>query len=741
MMKKIFTILFLFISLMVQAADKYIATAANGGSNSNSGTSGSPWLTLTYACAHTTSGDLITVGAGTFAEGTNKAIVPVGVSIVGQGVTSIISYTYSNSDTYAWHDAAMVLTSGSPTSTNGNQSISYLYFEGNSWTSTRAIAVNFRNNVEIHHCTFHNFYYSGATFNGSPNGYPTNTTLYHSTGNSFHDNAVYACSRSAVQWGGSSGGDYGHLIISGQDGFLTYNNIFDQTSLPSGYMADTWNGGLIKNCKYFNNTVTRNNDTGAWNFFSELMTIEGGLEVYGNTFTGNATLDIVDIRPGNSGFGGKFHDNTFINATQLPQNSHSVQCIDFEERGGIQYVYVYNNHFKNTDTPVQFDVHSDHVDKTLVGGNVTVDHCYIYYNLIEGLGQTTNNYSLGVALKPYGVLVDPVIFDNIYIDNNTIISGTTYHGYTGVSIETVSSMTNIYVRNNIIQNFGSNAIVYAYAFGTPSGSTHYIQDNIFYNNNSNTVRYSGITGINFTPSGGYISTSNPLFVSSGDFHLQSGSPAINAGVHITTPPITTDFDSVTIGNPPDIGAYEFVSNHPPSIQDQVFQLNENSPGGTSVGIVVATDPDAGQTLTYSIVSGNTDGSFAIDALTGVLSVVNGAALTVDFALLVKVQDNGVGELSNQATITINIIPTGIKFTEMNQVIKVYPNPVSDKLIIEVEGNKNNPGVEILNSIGQVVFEGNLSEKTIVQTSNFSPGIYLMKIENGRSFEFKKILKI
>ena len=726
---------------MVQATDKYIATAANGGSNSNNGSSGSPWLTLTYACAHTTSGDLIHIGAGTFTE-TTQTILPIGVSIIGQGVTSIISYTYAVPNQNAQANAAIYLKSGSGSSTNGNQSISYLYFEGNSWTSTRAIVVNFRNNVEIHHCTINNFKYSAVSFQGSNTGYGSVTSTYHSTGNSLHDCIINNCSYTLGGDGGS-GGVYGQLLAFGQDGLFVYNNTFDETGIPTNYMGDTWNTLLTKNCKFYNNILNRNNDTGPWNFFAEIMPTEGGLEIYGNTFNGNATLDIVDVRPGSSGFGCKIHNNTFANSTQLPRNSHTVQSIDFEEWGAIQQCFVYNNHFKNTDTPVQFDVNcGTAANKTLIGGNVSIDHCYVYYNLIENVGNTTNNYSDGIALMPYGDgYIYPTVFDNIYIDNNTIISGTTHHGYGGVYMQTVPTMTNIYIRNNIIQGFGRNAIVYAYTFGTPSGSTHYIQDNIFYNNNSNTVSYSGITGINFTPSGGYISTSNPLFVSTTDFHLQGTSPAIGSGIHITTPSITTDYDSVTIGNPPDIGAYEFISNHPPSIQDQGFQLNENSPGGTSVGTIVASDPDAGQALTYSIVSGNTNGAFTLDALTGMLSVANSAALNVDFALVVKVQDNGVGELSSQATIAIDVIPTGIELTENNGAIKVYPNPVSDELIIENNGTNNGLIFSILNSIGQIVFKGKLSEKTVVQTTNFSPGIYLMKIENCGSFEFKKIVKV
>ncbi|MFA5972729.1 MAG: T9SS type A sorting domain-containing protein, partial [Lentimicrobiaceae bacterium] len=71
---------------------------------------------------------------------------------------------------------------------------------------------------------------------------------------------------------------------------------------------------------------------------------------------------------------------------------------------------------------------------------------------------------------------------------------------------------------------------------------------------------------------------------------------------------------------------------------------------------------------------------------------------------------------------------------------VYPNPVTNELIIEIKANTKKTNFEILNSIGQVAFKGNLLERTVVQTSGFAPGMYLIKFENGKSFEFKKIIK-
>jgi len=100
------------------------------------------------------------------------------------------------------------------------------------------------------------------------------------------------------------------------------------------------------------------------------------------------------------------------------------------------------------------------------------------------------------------------------------------------------------------------------------------------------------------------------------------------------------------------------TNLPPVISNQGFAINENSINGTIVGTVVASDPNSGQTLTYALLSGNTNGAFSINASSGVLAVANSAALNYEalpsFTLVIKVQDNGAGTLSSTATITVTI---------------------------------------------------------------------------------------
>ena len=57
-----------------------------------------------------------------------------------------------------------------------------------------------------------------------------------------------------------------------------------------------------------------------------------------------------------------------------------------------------------------------------------------------------------------------------------------------------------------------------------------------------------------------------------------------------------------------------------------FEVSEDAAVGTQVGTVSATDPDVGDTLTYSIVSGNEAGKFAVDGSTGVITVMSVPAI-------------------------------------------------------------------------------------------------------------------
>jgi hypothetical protein len=96
--------------------------------------------------------------------------------------------------------------------------------------------------------------------------------------------------------------------------------------------------------------------------------------------------------------------------------------------------------------------------------------------------------------------------------------------------------------------------------------------------------------------------------------------------------------------------------------------------------------------------------------------------------------------SSDPSLSINVVFTGIEQNTTKSGIKVYPNPVSDELIIETYGINEIVNFEIYNSVGQMVFKGSLLNKTIVQTGSYATGAYMIKLESGKTFEFRKIVK-
>ena len=87
----------------------------------------------------------------------------------------------------------------------------------------------------------------------------------------------------------------------------------------------------------------------------------------------------------------------------------------------------------------------------------------------------------------------------------------------------------------------------------------------------------------------------------------------------------------------------------PMIADQVFELHETAAAGEVVGHVEAIDPD-GDRVTLSIMGGDPRGSFALDAATGVLTLVKPAARGAH--LIVQASD---GWNRSAATVVVTIL--------------------------------------------------------------------------------------
>jgi hypothetical protein len=147
------------------------------------------------------------------------------------------------------------------------------------------------------------------------------------------------------------------------------------------------------------------------------------------------------------------------------------------------------------------------------------------------------------------------------------------------------------------------------------------------------------------PATGQLTVANPAIL---DFETTS---AFVLGVQATDGGNLSATQDVTIN-------LSDVNEIPVLAANQTFSIPENSPIGFAIGTVAATDVDTTvpfNTLTYSL-SNNPSNAFAIDAVTGQLTVANSASLnfetTPSFVIGVTVTDGG--NLAATQDVTVNL---------------------------------------------------------------------------------------
>ncbi len=151
-------------------------------------------------------------------------------------------------------------------------------------------------------------------------------------------------------------------------------------------------------------------------------------------------------------------------------------------------------------------------------------------------------------------------------------------------------------------------------------------------------------------------SSGPDFLSV-DGGTQTGSDVLNVDAQTAQVIDSGSNISFTGGlNPVSYSDFETVAitNATPTIDDDSFVIAEDAAVGTTVGTPVASDPEAGESLTWSILSGNTGGAFTISASTGEITVnaeLDFEVLT-SYSLIIQVEDNQM--LNDTATITVNL---------------------------------------------------------------------------------------
>jgi hypothetical protein len=515
--------------------------ATDGSDETGTGEYSNPWLTLSYAISQVTTGDTINLKAGTYNIGTQISI-PVGVSIKGQGDNTVILATAALEP--------MFLLSSIAENTPGNQTISYIKFDGD-MTALHAFSIRRRGNVVFDHITMVDFLYVGIEYCGGSSFTAIPTT--YASGNAIRNSTITnCCSR-------RDPGNFGAIRFGGTIGMEIDNCVLTQTGravTENGNLLYLW-GATNKALKFHDNICTKpttdgviSGNAGGWNFHIE-SGYSHGYEIYNNTFVGGVALDLAGGNQvkGDYDYSWYVHDNDFSLSSQITKptaGTHSPMAMDFERT--CEDVIVERNIFRNYPTAINFTTSSSDYIKRRI---------YFRYNIFRNAGYADADYAYHIVWQGASDATGNLAYE-MYFYNNVFHAnlGRAFFGFL-----CAYNLNDIYIRNNVFVNAHLNGwmIVPLYCGDlvtlTGAFTGMYIDNNLMYNNaNSNNIRYVDGKTMTIVSYADNILGEDPLFVSTTDFHLQAGSPCINAGIDVG---LTTDYDGQAVSDPPEIGAYEY----------------------------------------------------------------------------------------------------------------------------------------------------------------------------------------
>lgn len=402
------------------AATHFVKTTGSNGGSNNCETEGSPCLTIAYALTQMTSGDVLSVGPGTFTE-TSYLVVGTGISIIGSGVdvttVKVTSGLNHNVTAGAVDQTKCIFQYTAAGSTA--QTLTDLSIEGNGKLVHGGIYIDGdRNNVSVTDVKISNFDYFGAFVSGDNHVF-TNVQLINS--------AEAATSFST-----------GNLMISDSDD-LIFDNV-DISDNVEGYGVKAWSAGAIIDGMIFKNSEFRVITTSP----------------YGGGTTANIAFELHNCKPRNCIFENNYTDN----------NVSIVRPTGFAD-DGIPSMIIRNSTFDMitkgggaaVNAPIENGCHNVEIyGNHFVGGA----HAFIaHWNAVES-GAAVNLrvhhntfYVVGSVNSPTGLCRSSYApFNGLYFYNNTvhIPPGSNYHtsivltGCCGAGRNNV----NVKIKNNVI---------------------------------------------------------------------------------------------------------------------------------------------------------------------------------------------------------------------------------------------------------------------------------------------------
>ncbi len=179
-------------------------------------------------------------------------------------------------------------------------------------------------------------------------------------------------------------------------------------------------------------------------------------------------------------------------------------------------------------------------------------------------------------------------------------------------------------------------------------------------------------------------------------------------------------------------------NHSPVIYHRVFFIEPNLPKGTVIDTLWAHDNDHDQTLSYYFAANNTCDVFALDPVTGIITVEDPDSLTypkayVDtFRLQVAVRDDDNQPQADSTEVLIIMqVNTGIRDIRDREelLLNLYPNPAVSHVYVslgDLTGVREGR-LQLVNVRGQILFSRNYNgispEVQMIPLDDMPDGVY------------------
>ncbi|MFC5536971.1 YCF48-related protein [Rhodocytophaga aerolata] len=184
----------------------------------------------------------------------------------------------------------------------------------------------------------------------------------------------------------------------------------------------------------------------------------------------------------------------------------------------------------------------------------------------------------------------------------------------------------------------------------------------------------------------------------------------------------------------------------------------NQVGNQRLYVTMINDCGAGEALNFDVMVNDlpikptinleNDSTLVSSSLTGNQWLLDGQAIAGETKQVLTIKQTGIyslrvnnscgGSLSD--TLKIEVI-TGFN-KEIDDKIKIFPNPADDQVNIQLEGNNAGVSIEMLNTMGTSLYKTTFysgSNFHSIPTNSITPGLYLIKISTLQKTYVRKVL--